>query len=132
MICLERSCCLGPRSDSACPARFRAVATRQKKALPPALPPGADLWLALVRRVVEVSAGGEPLAPLNERFAQDLLRLVVVGVGVQSVGFKRCDARAAHLNSENNRAGVGGRVAPSPVRGSASGQVKGRRALALI
>ena len=38
----------------------------------------------------------------------------------------------AHSNSENNRAGVGGRVAPSPVRGSASGQVKGRRALALI
>ena len=38
----------------------------------------------------------------------------------------------AHSNSENNRAGVGGRVAPSSVRGSASGQVKGRRALALI
>ena len=103
---LEILCCLDPRSVSACPARFRAVATRQKKALPPALQTGVVLWFALAvleyplwktlaqRRVVEVSAGGKPLAPLDERRAQDLLSLVVIGVGVQSVGFEWCDARA--------------------------------------
>lgn len=46
------------------------------------------------RRVVEVCAGGEPLAPLDELHAQDLLRLVVIGVGVQSVWLERRDARA--------------------------------------
>ena len=52
------------------------------------------LWKMLAqRRVVEVSAGGETLAPIDERQAQDLLRLVVVGVGVQSVGFEGRDAR---------------------------------------
>ena len=68
-------------------------------------PPGDGPWLALVvlvdrfwerlaqRRVVEVSAGGEPFAPLDELLAQDLLRLGVIGVGVQSVGFERRDAR---------------------------------------
>ena len=68
-------------------------------------PPEVSLWLALIvleyrllkmlaqRRVVEVSAGGETLAPIDERQAQDLLRLVVVGVGVQSVGFEGRDAR---------------------------------------
>ena len=53
------------------------------------------LWKMLAqRRVVEVSAGGEPFAPLDEGQAQDLLRLVVIGARVQSVGFKRRDARA--------------------------------------
>ena len=97
--------CLGLRSVSASPARLRA-ATPLKKPLGEALPPGAGRWLALVvreyrlrkthaqRRVVEVSAGGEPLAPLDELHAQDLLRLVVIGVGMQSVGFERRDARA--------------------------------------
>ena len=51
-------------------------------------------WKTLAqRRVVEVSAGGEPFAPLDELRAQDLLRLGVIGVGVQSVGFERRDAR---------------------------------------
>ena len=106
MFCLERSCCLDPRSVSACPARFRAVATRQKKALPPALQIGVVLWFALVvleyrlrktlaqRRVVQVSAGREFLAPIDERRAQDTLRLADTGAGVLRVGCERPDARA--------------------------------------
>ena len=46
------------------------------------------------RRVVEVSTGGEPRAPLDERRAQGLLSLVVTGFGMQSIGFKRRDTRA--------------------------------------
>eukprot|EP00964_Phaeocystis_antarctica_P139681 scaffold104486_cov69-Phaeocystis_antarctica.AAC.3 len=58
----------------------------------------ASLWFALI--VLEyplretLAALREPLAPLDEHRAQDLLRLVVIGVGVQSVGFEWCDARA--------------------------------------
>ena len=43
------------------------------------------------RRVVEVSTGGEPRAPLDELREQGLLSLFVAGFGVVSIGFKRRD-----------------------------------------
>ena len=46
------------------------------------------------RRVVQVGAGREFLAPIDERRAQDTLRLADTGVGVLRVGCERPDARA--------------------------------------
>ena len=86
---------------------------------------GVVLWFALAvlvyrlrkllaqRRVVEVSARGEPLAPLDERHAQDLLRLVVIGIGVQGVGFERRDTRAIRPRDRFECAGARPQLSPT-------------------